>query len=73
MVPEPIDIAVTGGSPTATEAAAVVAVVSSVVDELREADDPAPVATSAWMRSARSLRTPLRAGPGAWAASRPLR
>ncbi|MEH3088037.1 MAG: acyl-CoA carboxylase subunit epsilon [Microbacterium arborescens] len=61
----PVRIDVRRGSPTAEELAAVIAVVSaSYVQEAADAVvDDAP-AESAWRRSARALRSPLRRGYG---------
>ncbi|GLJ78426.1 acyl-CoA carboxylase subunit epsilon [Microbacterium imperiale] len=62
---EPVRIDVRRGDPTPEELAAVIAVVSeSYAQEAAEAiADDAP-AESAWRRSARALRAPLRRGYG---------
>lgn len=61
----PLRIDVRRGSPTPEELAAVVAVVSeSYAQEAAEAVAPEPEPESAWRRSARALRTPLRRGYG---------
>lgn len=53
------------GQPTPEELAAVVAVVSaSYAQEAADAVAPEPPEESAWRRSARALRTPLRRGFG---------
>nr|WP_325210939.1 acyl-CoA carboxylase epsilon subunit [Salinibacterium sp.] len=59
------EISVLAGNPSPAEAAAVVAVVTSAIDELREQGQvlPAP-RQDAWARSARGLRKPLV--PGSW-------
>jgi hypothetical protein len=61
----PLRIEVRRGAPTAEELAAVIAVVSeSYVQEAADAVAPEPSPESAWRRSARALRTPLRRGFG---------
>jgi len=57
---------------TSEEIAAVTAVVRAALAESAElsgVDETAP--TSAWARSQRPIRTPLRPGPGAWNARSP--
>ena len=60
-------ITVIGGNPTASELAAVTAVIAALAqeqsDDDRSASEPT---TSAWQRSQRSLRPALEPGPGAW-------
>ena len=51
------------------EAAAVTAVLLSALDEHAAAEAAAEPARSAWVQSARALRTPLAVGPGAWGRS----
>ncbi|OWP21774.1 hypothetical protein CBF90_10270 [Microbacterium sp. AISO3] len=61
----PLRIEVRRGAPTPEELAAVIAVVSeSYAQEAAEAVAPEPAPESAWRRSARALRTPLRRGFG---------
>ncbi|MDQ1215316.1 acyl-CoA carboxylase subunit epsilon [Microbacterium arborescens] len=61
----PLRIEVRRGTPTPEELAAVIAVVSeSYAQEAAEAVAPEPAPESAWRRSARALRTPLRRGFG---------
>jgi len=61
------DIVVLSGNPTALETAAVGAVISGVLEELADeqgrlqAEGP-----SAWERSQRRVREPIRPGRGAW-------
>ncbi|MEU5786517.1 acyl-CoA carboxylase subunit epsilon [Micromonospora purpureochromogenes] len=54
------------GVPTADELAALV---GAIVVRSRATAAPAPVATSAWARSARPTVAAPSAGPGAWRAS----
>jgi hypothetical protein len=61
----PLRIDVRRGNPTPEELAALIAVVSeSYAQEAAEAVAPEPTPESAWRRSARALRTPLRRGFG---------
>lgn len=61
----PLRIDVRRGNPTPEELAALIAVVSeSYAQEAAEAVVPEPTPESAWRRSARALRTPLRRGFG---------
>ncbi|MBC7724673.1 MAG: acyl-CoA carboxylase subunit epsilon [Burkholderiaceae bacterium] len=60
-------LTVLGGNPTATELAAVLAVIAAVAEELGDdASVSTAVAQSAWQRSQRPIRGPLRPGAGAW-------
>jgi len=58
---QPADIRILGGNPDDTEIAAVTAVLTAALDELagehRRAQSTGP---SAWQRSQRTLRSPLR-------------
>jgi hypothetical protein len=67
-VSEPIEsahIRVVGGDPTVEELAAVTAVVSAALDAVAgERRRKAQSSQSAWQRSQRPVRTPLR--PGTW-------
>ena len=61
------EISILAGSPSATELAAIAAVVTALAEELT--DDAlleGGSGESAWQRSQRGLRTPLVPGPGAW-------
>ena len=62
------DLRVLSESATDEDIAAVSAVIEATLAEL--ADDAADVTPgqSAWQRSQRSMRTPLRQGPGEWRA-----
>jgi len=63
----PPDIRIVSKSATPEEIAAVTAVVQGALDELAESLDAAATPQrSAWDRSRRDLRAPLRPGPGAW-------
>ena len=68
MTSEPFegaDIRVIGGDPTPEELAAVTAVVTSALDVIAgERRRQSLAAQSAWQRSQRPVRTPLR--PGTW-------
>jgi hypothetical protein len=65
--PAPIDIAVTGGNPSATEIAAATAVLTGVLQELAgELGKRDAVGPTAWQRSQRPIRRPVHAGPGMW-------
>jgi hypothetical protein len=61
------DLTVIGGNPDDADIAAITAVLAGVLDELateqglRDLSGP-----SAWARSQRTLRAPLRPGAGAW-------
>jgi hypothetical protein len=58
---------VVGGNPSASEIAAVTAVVTNVLDELAaERGRRATVDVSAWQRSARPVREPIVRGLDAW-------
>jgi Acyl-CoA carboxylase epsilon subunit len=65
--PSEPDIIVVSGNPEGREMAALTAVLSGVLEEIaaergrRELAGP-----SAWQRSQRSLRAPMRPGPGEW-------
>ncbi|MCW4385092.1 acyl-CoA carboxylase epsilon subunit [Salinibacterium sp. SYSU T00001] len=60
---DPAEITIRAGRPSPSEAAAVVAVVTTALDELREEGVvPPPAQPSAWDRSRRGLRTPLQHG-----------
>jgi hypothetical protein len=63
----PPEFAIVAGSPTPAELAAVTAVLTALVEELEDSarTDHAPI-VSAWQRSQRSIRVPLRPGAGAW-------
>ena len=58
---------VLSGNPTATELAAVTAVLSQAIDELALDDaHTEPKRTSAWARSQRPIRRPLERGIDTW-------
>jgi hypothetical protein len=61
-------ITVVGGNPTATEVAAVTAVLAATLEELRgrEAAAKTGPVVSAWQRTQRPLRGTLVAGAGQW-------
>jgi hypothetical protein len=62
-----VGIDIVGGNPTASEVAAVTAVLAGVLEEISgrvEAETERPV--SAWSRSQRPIRTPLHPGAGLW-------
>ena len=61
------DIRVISASATADDIAAVTVVVEQALAELADelGAEPGP-SVSAWQRSQRPLRVPLRPGPGAW-------
>jgi len=60
------DLRIVSKGATAEEIAAVTAVLQGALDELAAHLDAAPPVVSAWQRSQRGLRVPLRPGPGAW-------
>jgi hypothetical protein len=66
-VSEAPDIRIASGSPTPEELAAITAVLHGVLDELA-ADEATRTrsTTTAWARSQRDLRAPLRPGRGFW-------
>jgi len=56
-----------GGNPSAVEIAAVTAVLTGALEELSaEHERDSGVRQSAWQRSQRAIREPLRPGYGAW-------
>jgi hypothetical protein len=61
------DLAVISGSPDAVDMAAITAVLAGVLEELAaEQGRREQAIPSAWARSQRGLRAPLRPGAGAW-------
>ena len=61
------DLVVISGTPDAEELAAVTAVLTGVLAELAAEQGRRELAApSAWARSQRSVRGPLRPGAGAW-------
>jgi hypothetical protein len=61
------DFRVLGGNPDASDLAAITAVLTGVLEELAAARGALEhVGPSAWERSQRVLREPLKPGPGAW-------
>ena len=64
----PAEIRIVGGSPTPAEVAAVTAVLTAVLGELAEEANRTDQGQTAWQRSQRQLRAPVRAGVGAWRA-----
>jgi hypothetical protein len=61
------DVEILSGNPDATDMAAVTAVLAGVLEELAAEQGRRELATtSAWERSQRSVRAPLRPGAGAW-------
>lgn len=59
-------VRVVKGDPTPEDLAALVAVLST---KMAEADDAEPERPSTWAAYWRTVRAPLRPGPGAWRAS----
>jgi len=60
-------IVVLGGNPDAAELAAITAVVTGMLEELAEEQGGRELSgPSAWERSQRAIRTPLRPGPDRW-------
>jgi hypothetical protein len=62
------DVEVIGGSPNATDLAAVTAVLAGVLEELAAEQGrlEQQAASSAWERSQRTVRAPLHPQAGAW-------
>ncbi len=60
------DLRIVSKGATTQEVAAVTAVLEGAIDDLRTDVGIEPAALSAWQRSRRALRGPLRPGPGAW-------
>jgi hypothetical protein len=65
--PAPPALSITGGSPTATETAAVTVVLAALASAGTLGDPAAP--RSAWSAGSRRMRPAVSAGPGAWRAS----
>jgi hypothetical protein len=58
---------IVGGNPTPAEVAAVTAVLTGVLEELREQDDADGARPpSAWQRTQKPIRTALHPGAGKW-------
>jgi gamma-glutamyl:cysteine ligase YbdK (ATP-grasp superfamily) len=64
---EPLDLRIVSAGATAEDIAAVTAVLHAALNELTaQLDAEARPTVSAWQRSQRALRAPLRPGAGAW-------
>lgn len=64
---EPIELRIESSGASASDVAAVTAVVRAALEQLaEESAAEESTAPSAWARSQRTLRTPLHPGPGAW-------
>jgi gamma-glutamyl:cysteine ligase YbdK (ATP-grasp superfamily) len=61
-----LDLRIVSKGATTEEIAAVAAVLQAALDEMAARMDAQAPVVSAWQRSQRGLRTPLRPGPGAW-------
>ena len=65
--PSSVPLRIIGGSPNASEIAAVTAVITAALAELAvEHERDSGVRQSAWQRSQRAIRQPLTPGYGAW-------
>ena len=61
------DLRVLSGSPSASELAAIAAVLTGVLEELADERDRSQSASvSAWSRAQRPIRTPIHPGAGQW-------
>jgi hypothetical protein len=61
------EVAVLSGNPDSDELAALTAVLAGVLEELAEEQGRREtVGQSAWARSQRGVRAPIRPAPGAW-------
>lgn len=62
-------VRVVRGEPTDNELAAIVAVISAKTAEAAAVPSPEPERPSTWAAYWRTVRAPLRPGPGAWRTS----